>query len=136
MSDNPYEPSAASFEAVGVRSGKREDVVSVAKYQKGILVCILLYFIAFSLRMAAPGVLGGPQIGAVVIGLIGLMGAIFTILLAMRVYNMALGILIGILALVPVLGLLVLLLINARATKVLTDNGIKVGLMGAKLSEL
>ncbi len=41
-----------------------------------------------------------------------------------------------ILAFIPLIGLLGLLHINAKATKALQANGIKVGLMGAKSSDL
>ena len=41
-----------------------------------------------------------------------------------------------ILGLFPLIGLFVLLRINANATKILQTNGIKVGLMGAKSSDL
>jgi len=37
MSDNPYQSPKADVEAIGVRSGRREDLRSVAQYQKGIL---------------------------------------------------------------------------------------------------
>ena len=49
VSDNPYQSplsSAEPVQAVGVLSGRREDVRAVAIYQRGILVCILLYLAA------------------------------------------------------------------------------------------
>jgi hypothetical protein len=54
--------------------------------------------------------------------------------LAMKVYSVIQGILIGILTMVPCLGLLLLLLVNQKATKILKDNGHNVGLFGADLS--
>jgi hypothetical protein len=45
------------------------------------------------------------------------------------------GVLLGILTLIPLIGLIVLLVINGKATKVLRANGHRVGLLGASLSE-
>ena len=57
-------------------------------------------------------------------------------MLAIKVYHIAVGIILGILTLVPCLGLLVLLLINSKATSILIQNGFKVGLLGDKLSTI
>ena len=134
MSENPYQSPATPAPAVGVLSGQRRDLRSVAFYQKGILVCILLYICVLGGQFLVPAelrfVLG---IGVL---LIGLVGTIFVILLAMRVYGLILGILLGILALIPCLGLLILLMINGKATTILKENGLKVGLMGANLADV
>ncbi|MBC7967314.1 MAG: hypothetical protein H7Z17_15470 [Fuerstia sp.] len=68
--------------------------------------------------------------------LVGLTGAVFAFLLAMKTHGTGQGILLGILCLVPCVGLLVLLIINSKATSVLKANGIKVGLLGADLSSI
>lgn len=57
-------------------------------------------------------------------------------LLAVKLYGTALGIVLGILSLIPLIGLLVLLGVNGKATSVLRANGVKVGLLGARLSEV
>ena len=134
MSENPYQSPSAEPQVVGVKSGSREDLRSVAKYQKGILVCILIYLIAVFGQFAVPeearaivrfGVLG-----------VGLVGTVFVFLLAIKVYNTVVGVLLGILTLVPCVGLIVLLVVNGKATAVLKQNGIKVGLLGANLSQI
>src|SRR5262245_31780835 len=128
--ENPYRAPVASGRAAakGVRSGRREDLKAVATYQRGIIVCILIYLVAVVGQFALPAnlrpVLG---VGVLVVGLVGL---VFTFLLSMKVYNIGLGILLGILAIIPLIGLLVLLMVNAKATRVLRDNGIEVGLLG------
>ena len=133
MSENPYQ-SPVTAEVVGVVSGRREDLRSVAVYQKGILVCILIYLIAVFGQFVLPAELRlFLGIGILVLGLAG---TIFVFLLAMKVYNVALGILLGILALIPCIGLLVLLMVNGKATAILKQNGIKVGLMGANLADV
>ena len=50
--------------------------------------------------------------------------------------GIAAGIVLGILTLVPILNLIILLVINGRATNLLRKHGIKVGLMGAKASQI
>ncbi len=131
MSENPYEAPAAQTEVIGIRGGgTSKDVQQVATYQKGLLYCILAYLIMvgsqFFLPETARIFLG---IGMIVIGLTS---AVFVILLSMKVYHPALGILFAILTCVPLLGLIVLLFINQKATNMLKQNGIEVGLLGAK----
>ena len=134
MSYNPFEAPQSDSRAIGVLSGTREDLKSVARYQKGVIVCILIYLLAvfgqFALPPEATIILG---IGVL---LVGLTGAVFAFLLAIKTHGMGQGILLGILCLVPCVGLLVLLVINSKATSVLKQNGIKVGLLGADLKSL
>jgi len=135
MSDNPYQsPLAEQPQVVGVKSGTREDLKAVAQYQKGIIVCILIYLIAVICQFAIP-----PEVRlllALGVLALGVVGTVFVFLLAMKVYSTGVGILLGILTLIPCVGLVVLLIVNARATGILKQNGIKVGLLGASLSQL
>ncbi len=134
MNDNPYQSPMTESRAIGVRSGRREDLRSVAKYQKGILVCILIYIVAVICQLVLP-----PELRLVIsLGVlaVGVTGTVFVFLLAIRVYSTAVGILLGILTLFPCLGLLVLLIVNGKATTILKQNGIKVGLLGADLSKI
>ncbi len=133
MTGNPYQPPPESS-AVGVLSGSREDLRSVARFQKGILVCILIYLIAVIGQFALPPEIR-PLVGLGVL-VVGLVGAVFVFLLAIKVYGTALGIVLGILSLVPLIGLIVLLIVNGKATGVLKQNGINVGLLGADLSAI
>lgn len=112
-------------------SGRQEDVRSVALYQKGILVCILLNLCAGFGRFLIPQEL---QILAV-LGILAvcLAGTVFVFLLSTKVYGVGLGILFGLLTFIPCLGLIMLLIINGKATSVLQQNGYKVGLLGAKM---
>jgi hypothetical protein len=52
-----------------------------------------------------------------------------------RVDSTGVGILLALLALIPCVGLIGLLIINGKATSVLKDYGIRVGLLGAKMSD-
>ena len=132
MTENPYQSPQTSSAAVGVLSGSRDDLRSVARFQKGILVCILIYLIAVIGQFALPVEIR-PIIGIL---LAGIGSAVFVFMLAMKVYGTGLGIVLGILSLVPLIGLIVLLIVNGKATGVLKQNGIKVGLLGANISAI
>ena len=134
MSYNPFEAPQSESRVIGVLSGKREDLRSVAVYQKGILICILVYL------MAVFGQFALPPSARIFVGFgilaVGLTAAVFTFLLAMKTHGTGQGILLGILCLIPCVGLLVLLIINSKATNVLKQNGIKVGLLGADINSI
>ena len=134
MDDNPYASPQAYTPVVGVLSGEREDLRSVAKYQKGILVCILIYLLAIIFQFALPDELR--LLLGIGILFVGVAATVFVFLLAVKVYGSGVGILLGILALIPLIGLIVLLVINGKATGILKQNGIKVGLLGADLTKI
>ncbi len=134
MTENPYQSPATDARVVGINSGNIEDLRRVAMYQKGILTCILIQLLAFVLQFALPVELRiFVSLGLLVVGVAG---TVFIFLLAMHVYSTGLGVLLGTLALIPCIGLIVLLAINGKATTVLRNNGIKVGLLGANLSQI
>ncbi|HVC93556.1 MAG TPA: hypothetical protein VND64_07690 [Pirellulales bacterium] len=133
MSDNPYQSPASSGQATGVKSGLREDLRKVAVYQKAIMVCILVYLLGVIGQFFVPAPFV-PVLLLVVIPVL-LAGAVFVFLLAIKVYDAPLGVVIGILALIPCVGLIVLLVVNGTATNILRANGHSVGLLGATLSE-
>jgi hypothetical protein len=134
MAENPYQSPATDARAVGVLSGRIEDLHKVAKYQKGILVCILIQLIAVAAQLALPEELRVfVALGSLVVGLVS---TVFVFLLAVNVYSTALGVVLGVLALIPCLGLVALLIVNQKATNVLKQNGIRVGLLGANLSQI
>ena len=112
----------------------RADLRNVATYQRIILVCILAYIILVILNFALPTTLQ-LVIGIVAIGL-SLTATICVFLLATKVYSTGLGVLLAILTLIPIIGLIVLLIINGKATSVLRAHDIPVGFLGADLSKL
>jgi hypothetical protein len=93
------------------------------------MLCILGYIAAYVLVFVAPGPL--KLLFAVVMIGLSITAAVFVFMLALSVYNTAAGIVLGILTLIPVVGLLTLLVINGKATKILRAHGIHVGLLGA-----
>lgn len=134
MSENPYQPPFTKSEAIGVKSGSREDLRGVAKSQKGILVCILIYLAAVIGQFAIPVELR-PVLGIGIL-IVGITSTVFVFMLAMKVYSTGVGVMLGILTLIPCIGLIVLLIVNGKATEILKQNGIKVGLLGADLSKI
>jgi hypothetical protein len=142
MSQNPYQAPNIPATAIGVNSGKAEDLKKVAQYQKGIIYCILANLALIVVNIVAGQVLEGgaeAMAGLAIIGiylLVAVAQLACIVLLATQVYNIGVGILIGILSFVPCLNLILLLVVNQKATSVLQQNGIKVGLMGADMSQL
>ncbi|MEN6452046.1 MAG: hypothetical protein ABFC96_16270 [Thermoguttaceae bacterium] len=141
-------PFADQGQAIGVPGGRREDLWAVALCQKGIMVCILGYLLCFLaiaygmmsqlsvVRQAGqPDVLGYLPGLAVVLLVTELATLLFVVLLAAKLYGAAAGVLFGLLTFIPCVGLLVLLVVNGKATTILRQNGHRVGLLGARLSE-
>jgi hypothetical protein len=133
--DDPYRaPSAQPTRRAGGKGGRRKFLRDVAFAQKGILVCILIEILLFvSQFFVQPS--ARPIVGVVYVA-VSLAATVFVFLLAMKVYNVVLGIVLGIGTIIPCLGLIILLVVNGKATKILQENGISVGLLGADLSAL
>jgi hypothetical protein len=136
---NPYQAPASSDLAVGVNSGKLEDLRSIARSQKGIMVAILAYFVG----LITNGVLSASKDTEMVrvviaVGVLAavLFGIVCTFSLAIKVYSVGLGIFLGLLTFIPCLGLVSLVVVNQKATAVLKENGFSVGLMGANLADI
>ncbi|MBX9792269.1 MAG: hypothetical protein K2Y37_25500 [Pirellulales bacterium] len=144
MSFNPYEAPPPLAQAVGVLSGTRADLRSVAIYQRGVMICILLYFAVYLGATATQALLEGrpepPLFVGIFLGLamlaVAVAGAVFVFLLSIKVYGTGLGVLFGVLTLVPCVGLLALLSVNSKATSILRLNGVKVGFLGANPSSI
>ena len=141
MSDNPYQPPSADSQIVGIKSGEPRDLKSVAKFQKGLLFSILLQLIAvissFSYSISQfipPNNFDSIVILLVLVG--GMSGTFFVFSLAIKVYSPLAGVLLGMLTLIPCIGLIILAAVNGKATSILKQNGIKVGFLGAKLSQI
>jgi hypothetical protein len=112
-----------------------KDLRQIATYQKIVIVQILIQLCVGGVQYAAiPWEILLPIL--IVLGLLGIVGLVFVILLSMKVYGSGSGAVIGILTLIPCIGLIILLLINQKATKMLQDNGVHVGLLGARMSDL
>lgn len=131
--ENPYAPPKTTDLALGVRSGRREDLRSVAVAQKSILICIALYLAGIVGQFFIP--LEYRWYLAIGVMILGLVAMVSVVLLAMKVYNPVTGIIYGLGTIIPCVGLIILLVINQKATKTLELNGHHVGLFGADLSK-
>lgn len=141
MSENPYQSPAGPASSmpsrpVGVKSP--DGVRKVANYQRAIIFCILANLGIYIAMMALQANQANPLLGLVfslIFFAVGITQLVFIVMLAIEVYSLPAGILLGILSLIPCVGLIILLVVNQKATKTLQDNGIRVGLMGADMSQ-
>jgi hypothetical protein len=140
----------ADSQAAGVEGRRRQQVRTIAVYQKGVIICVLIQFLVPIGVLVLVGVdaalpWGAERVSyhlhniALLLALLlvpaVLAAMVLAILLSLKVYGNAIGILLAALMLVPCLGLLVFLLVNYKATSILRENGHRVGLLGARLSE-
>ena len=98
------------------------------------MLCILSYIGLVIVGMFLPETLRA--IAGLGILAIALTSTVLVFLLATKVYGTALGIVFGFLTLVPCIGLIMLLVINAKATSILRAEGIHVGFLGASASDI
>lgn len=119
----------------------REDLRLIALYQRIILICIGLLFVLY---IGAYLVLSKttPDTFLIVVFAVGvpitlvvLTSVVTTFLLSVKVYHPVVGVLLSIFVMLGCFGLLVLFLINQRATAILNKNGITVGFFGASQSQ-
>ena len=139
MSENPYQSPPMPAQSTGVKSP--DGIRKVAVYQRAIILCLLANIAIYVALMVAQGAIAGAS-GSILNLLlvllflaIGITQLVFIVLLAIEVYNVGVGILLGLLSLIPCLGLLILLMVNQKATKTLQQNGIKVGFLGVDMSQ-
>lgn len=112
----------------------RADLREIAGRQRAIIMCILGYFCMIPIQFAIPE--ENRLYLALALIPLGLTATVFVFMLATKLYGQSTGIVYGVLTLIPCVGLIVLLIINQKATTVLKENGVRVGLLGAKLSDL
>jgi predicted RNA-binding Zn-ribbon protein involved in translation (DUF1610 family) len=139
-----FDPKLKQMDPRGL-GANREELRQIASLQRGLLLCILAQLGAFLFNAATRGLAAGAQPGAppnplnIVAALValaaGIAGLVYVVRLAARLYSTGGAVLFGLLALVPCLGLIGLLVVNGAATKKLQEHGIKVGLLGASMSQ-
>lgn len=126
----------------GVPSGgtvSRELLRAIAGHQRALIFCVLFKVILALLSFVSRDLGALVGIGTLILGIASL---VLIILLAVKLGEVkggkgriiAFGVVCGVLSIIPLLGLIPLLLVNARATRTLKDNGIAVGLFGADMS--
>lgn len=121
-------PVPDAEDAVGVQRSP-ENLTRIARGQRRVLIGILLY-----VGLAAGQFLLGDAGGVVLLS--GIAAAMLFVLysvftLASELFGRGKGVLLTLVALIPFVGLLVLLVVNAYATQLLNAYGYRVGLLGA-----
>lgn len=90
------------------------------------MFCIPLYFVVMAID------LDWMPMAALAYVLAGIAVHISVIALAAKLYSMWTAILLGIATFIPILGLGIMLWVNAAASKAMREQGVKVGLFGAR----
>lgn len=128
MTDNPYKPPEAEVESKKeISEIEAKKLKSLASGQKLIIYAILVYFLAFAAGQVSPIVAMVLVFASFALSVVGLL----KVLVLLNVH-IVFKILYFLLLFLPLLNILALLSINARATKMLRKGGYKVGLLGAK----
>ena len=130
MSDNPYQAPSEPVQVKGIISGQKEDLRNVAVYQRGMIICILLNIVLYIAMLAT-----GLQLLQIAFAILAIVQLVFVFGLARRTCNLVSAIILTVLALFPCIGLMILFIVNQRATKVLQENGIPVGFLGVNVSK-
>jgi hypothetical protein len=112
----------------------RNDLRVIAQRQKGVIFCILGYFLLVLSQFLLPPEL---RVVAMLAALaVSITAVVFVFMLSLALYGTGAGIVLGILTLIPIVGLIVLLVLNGKATNILKQHGVKVGLLGARASDI
>lgn len=129
MSDSPYDPPQST--GYDDADPARERVRRVAKYQRYVIFALLAQIVA---NVISFGTLGQDFPIRVVVGGLTLVAAVFAMfaifLLARELMNSGAGVLCAVLMIVPCISLIVLLIVNQKATSYLQRNGVTVGFLG------
>ena len=129
-----HEMKEPSPESGGRGPYDSQQLRSIAIRQKFLLVCVFLYLACVAARFFVPPQVKPLIFFAALLPIVG--GTVAVFMLATKTYGSGVGILLGILALIPILGLFVLLVVNGKVTAVLKQADVSVGLFGADLSDL
>jgi len=107
-----------------------DDLNKIAAGQKILMAAIAIYFVVvFSLILLRGSF---PPLAGLLIPAAAVAANVALLVAAARIYGGAVALLLFLLSFIPVAGLIILLSINSKATKVLKQNGYEVGLLGAK----
>src|SRR5512145_1772037 len=114
---------------MGSISGLRD----VAKYQRNINLCILatIALITVTMLLGTGGIDAARSVVVVLYYGVQFTALYYVFMLARALYGTGLAVLLGLLLFAPCVNLLVLLIVNQRATWLLRKAGVKVGLLGA-----
>ena len=134
MSDsNVYEAPKSKLEE-NKNNDDLKNTLIIAKRQKALLLAFLAYFILAGISGSA-----GPEIKPLLQLLaLPLMIAIvvLTARLTLRLYGTVAAVIMIILSIIPIINLIIILIANSKANKVIKNKGFRVGLAGANTKEI
>ncbi|MBP5586974.1 MAG: hypothetical protein J6Y92_11555 [Lentisphaeria bacterium] len=109
----------------------KEQIIAIAKNQKYVLIFLLFRIISYLLMCGMAGnVL--EQLFRLLALMFSILTVIFFVKLMIALKTAAVWVVIrAVLSFIPIIGLVVLLVVNSKATKVLKSAGIEIGLLGA-----
>ena len=130
--DDEYEESSERSPRRRRKSNNPErsaqDLYLIAQYQKAVIYSILAIICVGISFAAMPKEFEIPRY--ILYALAAITAAVFVCLLSIRIFGTALAIICALLTLVPVLGFLVLVVINSMATNTLNSHDVRVGFLG------
>lgn len=140
MSENPYQAPAVGEKFASVDRGPQFDWLGVAHLQRRLSYCIAIHIFTYVAPWLAVAI--SPK-AHLITGLILLIvfltypvalavGGMTAVILAWKIRHPAIGALLGICSFIPYLGLFTLLMINSKTSGILEQNGIPMGLFGAR----
>ena len=134
MNENPYQPPSDPPSPVGEKRVGYDQLKRIAHSQKAIVICVGFVLGAMVGELVVPSSWQG--ILRFGLGISLLLGTICLMVQGVRLYGVALGLILAVFALSPYTVLVVLLLLHFKANRVLKQHGIKVGWLGANLCQL
>lgn len=134
---NPYRSPEEVPSTTPFPQDHREKLRRVAKYQRWVLLAVLLNICATIVAIAVPrdSLIVSLMILAVALAIL-VFAVTSVVMLAGELWNVGIAILCAILMFLPCISLITLLVVNQKATGLLQQHGIHVGLMGADVNKI
>ena len=129
---NPYAPPAALGTAPpGIPKGF-ENLLRIAKFQRGLIVCIVSYLAGIMTMLLFGQSAYWIFMGSILlVSVSAILGWIFLIRLTYRLFGLRIAWIVGFCYLIPLVGFFVMLVMSSRAGWLLREAGFKTGLFGA-----
>ncbi len=107
------------------------DLKKIATAQRGMLICLLVNVLCLIGNRAG---LGPVVLVVMILQVVAALYFVFNLATSLK-YSNAVAVLCCILMFIPLLCLLTMGILSGKATKILKENGIKVGLLGANVKD-
>lgn len=134
MNDNEVYKTPESNLEPGHDSEDLKNILVIAKRQKILLMTFLVYFILAGYSGSA-NVDIKPFLQLMLLPLM-LAVVILTALLSIRLYGKIGATIMIVLSIVPLINLIIILIVNGSANKLIKSKGFRVGLVGADIKEI